>query len=323
LPRRTLGVVDEDRFEPLAIDAPAVAARIEEFLRAQVEAFARDGAALGVSGGIDSAVVAALAARALGPERVLALVLPERDSSARSRTDALRLIAALGLPYRELDLTPALRALGVYDLLHLEVLGLRGVKEAVVRWQHRTRTDADGETPFRRGILGTRGLGKDQRLVDRGLAYGRVKPRLRMVAVYLAAEQENRLVLGTTNRSEVLTGFVAKWGDAAADVEPLLPLYKTQVRQLARYLGVPDEIVDKAPSPDVLPGLGDEDALGIGFATLDRVLDGLERGLDPAHVAATACATDAQVRAVREMVRRSQHLRELPPQPGLPPGGLA
>ena len=303
----------------LAIDAPAVAARVEDFLRAQLDAFARDGAALGVSGGIDSAVVAALAARALGPERVLALVLPERDSSPRSRADALRVIAALGLPHRELDLTPALKALGVYDLLHLGALGPRGVKEAVVRWQHRGRSGEAGETPFRRGILGTRGLGRDQGIIDRGLAYSRVKPRLRMVAVYLAAERDNRLVLGTTNRSEALTGFVAKWGDAAADVEPILPLYKTQVRQLADHLGVPGEILRKPPSPDVLPGLGDEDALGIDFGTLDRILDGLERGFDAAHIAVTRAASDAQVAGVAEMVRRSQHLRRLPPQPELGP----
>lgn len=301
----------------MEIDAPTVATRIGDFLRRQLDARERDGALLGVSGGVDSAVVAALAARALGPERVLALVLPERDSSLRSRADALRVIAALGLPHRELDLTPALKALGVYDLLHLEVLPGRRVREGVVAWQHRRHTGESGETPFQAGIMGTRGLDRDQRFVDRGLAYSRVKPRLRMLALYYVAEQENRLVLGTTNHSEFMTGFFVKSGDGAADVEPILPLYKTQVRQLAAYLGVPGEILRKAPSPDVLPGITDEDALGIDYATLDRILDGLERGLDAAHVAVTRAASDAQVRAVMELVRRSQHLREAAPQPDL------
>ena len=299
------------------IDAPAVAARIEGFIRRELDAFRRDGAVVGISGGIDSSVVATLLTRALGPERVLALVLPERDSSPQSKADALGEIERLGLAHREVDITPVLKALGVYDLLHLNVLGLRGVKEAAVRWQHRKHTGAEGETPFRSGILGTRGLGEDQRFVDRGLAYARVKPRARMLVLYYVAEQENRLVAGTTNRSEAMTGFVAKWGDSAADIEPILPLYKTQVRQLAEYLGVPDQIVRKAPSPDLLPGISDEDALGIDYETLDRILDGLERGLDPAHVAAARAASDAQVGAVREMVRRSQHLRELPPLPTL------
>lgn len=303
------------------IDAAAVADRIQEFIRRQLDAFQRDGAVVGVSGGIDSSVVATLLTRALGPERVLALVLPERDSSPRSEADARREIERLGLAHREVDLTPMLKALGVYRLLHLDVLMARGVKETVVQWQHRSHTDAAGETPFRSGILGTRGLGKEKETIDKGLAYARVKPRARMLVLYYVAEQENRLVVGTTNRSEAMTGFVAKWGDSAADIEPILPLYKTQVRQLAAYLGVPDEIIRKAPSPDVLPGIVDEAALGIDYETLDRILDGLERGLDAAHVAVTRAASDAQVRDVQELVRRSRHLRELPPYPDL--GGLA
>jgi NAD+ synthase len=301
----------------LAIDAPAVAARIEDFIRRELDAHARDGAVVGISGGVDSAVVGTLLVRALGPERVLALTLPERDSSPQGRADALRVVERLRVGRREIDLTPALDALGVYDLLHLDVLPGRRVKEGVVAWQHRHHTGEGGETPFRSGLVGTRSRGKDQRFVDRGLAYSRVKPRLRMLALYYVAEQENRLVVGTTNRSEYMTGFFVKSGDGATDIEPILGLYKTQVRQLAAHLGVPDEIVGKSPSPDLLPGITDEDALGIDYETLDRILDGLERGLDAAHVAATRAASDAQVHDVRELVRRSQHLRELAPQPEL------
>ena len=306
--------MDEGR---LHVDAPAVAEGIEDFLRRQLDDFRRDGAIVGVSGGIDSSVVASLLVRALGRERVRALVLPERDSDPTSRLDALSEIGRLGLDHQEIDLTPALGALGVYDLLHLGVLPGRRVRKGVVAWQHSRHTGGGGETPFRSGLEGTSGLSKDQRFVDRGLAYSRVKPRLRMLALYYAAEQENRLVVGTTNRSEYLTGFFVKSGDGAADVEPILGLYKTQVRQLAAYLGVPVEIIRKAPSPDLLPGIVDEAALGIDYATLDVILDGLERGLDPAHVAVTRGASDAQVAAVLELVRRSRHLRELAPVPDL------
>ncbi len=301
----------------MEIDAPSVAARIEEFIRRELDVRQRDGAIIGISGGIDSSVVGALLVRALGSERVLALLLPERDSDPRSRADALREVERLGVAHREIDLTPVLEALGVYDLLHLDVLPGRRIKEGVVAWQHRRHTGTGGETPFRSGLVGTRGLGEDQRFVDRGLAYSRAKPRLRMLTLYYVAEQENRLVVGTTNRSEYMTGFFVKSGDGATDIEPILPLYKTQVRQLAAYLGVPDVIVRKAPSPDLLPGIVDEAALGIDYETLDRVLDGLERGLDAAHVAVTRAASDAQVRDVQELVRRSQHLRELAPWPEL------
>lgn len=299
------------------IDAVVITARIEEFICRQMDAFERDGAVVGISGGIDSSVVATLLVRALGPKRVLALLLPERDSDPRNLADARREVERLGVARRVVDLTPALEALGVYDLLRLDALGFRGVKKAAVRWEHRRHARGEGGTPFREGILGTRALGKDQRFIDRGLAYARVKPRLRMLTLYYVAEQENRLVVGTTNRSEAMTGFVAKWGDAAADIEPILPLYKTQVRLLARHLGVPDEIVRKAPSPDLLPGISDEDALGIDFPTLDGILEGLARGMTAAEVTAVSGATEAQVRAVQEMVRRSRHLRELPPHPDL------
>ncbi len=299
------------------IDARLVADRIEEFIRRQMDEMQRDGAVLGMSGGIDCAVVASLLARALGPDRVLALILPERDSSPRSRTDALREIARLGLAHREVDLTPILKPVGVYGALPLGVLGARRIKESAVRWQHRRQTAAIGETPFRQGLLGTRGLGKGKRVVDAGLAYARAKHRARLLVLYYFAELENRLVVGTTNRSEAMTGFVVKWGDNVADIEPILPLYKTQVRRLAAFLDVPEAIIRKAPTPDLLPGIDDEMALGVDYETLDRILEGLDGGGDVAQVASACAAPEAQVRDVQEMVRRSRHLRELPPYPDL------
>lgn len=303
------------------IDVGLVVQRIQEFICREMDALQRDGAILGMSGGIDSSVVATLLARAIGPERVLALLLPERDSSPQSKTDALRDIERLGLAYKEVDLTPILKPIGLYELLPLKMLGTRRVKESVVKWQHRSKTEAIGETPFRRALLGTRGLGKEQRLIDTGHAYARVKHRARMLVLYYFAELENRLVVGTTNRSEAMTGFVVKWGDNVADIEPILPLYKTQVRRLATFLDVPEEIIRKAPTPDLLPGIVDEMALGIDYETLDRILEGLDQGWDTAGVASACAVPEAQVRDVEGMVRRSRHMRELPPSPDLGAAG--
>ena len=190
-----------------------------------------------------------------------------------------------------------------------------------MKWQHRSRTEAIGETPFRRALLGTRGLGKEQRVIDTGHAYARVKHRARMLVLYYFAELENRLVVGTTNRSEAMTGFVVKWGDNVADIEPILPLYKTQVRRLATFLDVPEEIIRKAPTPDLLPGIVDEMAMGIDYETLDRILEGLDKGWDAAGVASACAVPEAQVRDVEGMVRRSRHMRELPPSPDLGASG--
>lgn len=301
----------------MKIDPATVASRIEEFIRRKVDEFQRDGAILGMSGGIDSSITAILTTRALGPDKVLALLMPERDSSPQSKTDALKVINMLGIQYREVNLTPILTAIGIYKLIPLRFLGVRGIKEAVVKEQHRRQAAAIGELPFRAGLLGTRELGTQKELINAGNAYARVKHRIRLVILYYYADLENRLVVGTTNKSEAMTGFVVKWGDNVADIEPILPLYKTQVRQLAAYLGVPREIIEKAPSPDLLPGIVDEVALGIDYETLDKILWGLEQGWDTGQIISTFGVEEAQVEHVREMVRRSQHMRELPPVPDI------
>jgi NAD+ synthase len=308
------GVLTE---ESMRIDPAQIAGQIEDFIGHQVDAFKRDGVVVAMSGGLDSAVVANLATRALGPENVKALLLPERDSSPDSKTDALREIDRLGLDYEEVSITPMLSAMGIYGLTPLRILGIRSLKAAIVQQQHRVQAEALGEMPFRAGLLGTRDLGDKKKLIDTGNAYTRVKHRMRMVTLYYHADLDNLLVVGTTNKSEAMTGFVVKWGDNVADVEPLLPLYKTQVRQLAGYLGVSRTILDKAPSPDLIPGIVDGLALGMDYETLDKILWGLEMGGTARSIAEALQVSSAQVEHVQEMQRRSEHLRNLPPYPDL------
>jgi NAD+ synthase len=303
--------------EAMRIDPAQVAGQCEEFIRRKVEEFKRDGVVVAMSGGLDSSVVASLATRALGPEKVQALILPERDSSPDSKTDALLEIERLGLQYREVDLSPMLSTMGIYGLTPLRLLGVRSLKAAIVQHQHRVQAEELGEMPFRAGLLGTRDLGEKKSLIDAGNAYTRVKHRVRMVTLYYYADLENLLVLGTTNKSETMVGFVVKWGDNVADVEPLLPLYKTQVRQLARYLGVTERILDKAPSPDLIPGIVDGLALGMDYETLDKILWGLDRGWMGEEIVDAMRVTAEQIEHVREMQRRSRHLRMLPPSPDL------
>lgn len=301
----------------MEINPEQISAIIESFIRQKVMEYRREGVVLGMSGGIDSAVVGTLACRALGPDKVLALLLPERDSSPSSKIDALRVIDHLGISYREIPLTPILNEIGIYRMLPLQMLGLRSIKESVTRDQHRRMREALHEMPFSAGLLGTKDLGKKQETLDAGNAYARIKHRTRMLMLYYVSDLENRLVLGTTNKSESMTGFVVKWGDNVADIEPIVPLYKTQVRQLAQFLNVPQIIIDKAPSPDLIPGVVDEFALGIDYATLDRILLGLEKRWNPERIISEWGVTADQVSHVSEMTRRSEHLRNLPPAPVL------
>ena len=305
--------------DAMRIDPAAVAERIEDFIRRAVDGFERDGVILGMSGGIDSSLVASLACRAIGPERVHALLLPERDSSPDAKTDALLEIDRLGMSYREVDLVPMLKPIGIYRLIPLRLLGLRSFKAAVVQQQHRAQAKALGEMPFRAGLLGTRKLDGEKQLIDAGNAYARVKHRMRMLTLYYYADLENLLMLGTTNRSEAMTGFVVKWGDNVADIEPIQPLYKTQVRQLSRYLGVSQRVLDKAPSPDLIPGIVDTVAMGIEYETLDRIHWGMDQGWDAERIATSVGASAEQIENVRGMRARSVHLRTLPPVPDLGP----
>lgn len=313
-PQATSQVIDD----ALRLDAAAVAARIEAFISGAVETFQRDGVILGMSGGIDSSLVATLACNVLGPDKVHALLLPERDSSPESKSDALVEIKRLGITnYREVKIAPMLEPLGIYRLVPLRILGLRSVKAAVVQSQHKAQANALGEMPFRAGLLGTRDLGSQKQLINAGNAYARAKHRQRMLTLYYYSDLENLLMLGTTNRSEAMSGFVVKWGDNVADIEPLLPLYKTQVWALSRHLGVTQHIIDKAPTPDLIPGIVDTTALGVDYPTLDRISVGLDYGWEVEQIANAAGATVDQVLHVREMRERSEHLRTLPPTPDL------
>jgi len=138
--------------------------------------------------------------------------------------------------------------------------------------------------------------------------------------LYYYAELHNLLVLGTDNKTELAVGFFVKYGDAAADANPLAPFYKTQVRALAAHLEVPDEIIARPPSPDILPGLTDEGAIQMDYATLDRVLWRLERGMDIEAIALDLGLSQERVRYVQMLTCRAEHLRNPPRVPLLPAG---
>ena len=181
-----------------------------------------------LSGGLDSAVVCYLAAEAVEPEHVRALLLPYQTSVASSIADALCVVEALGIEHRHYDITAA-------------VAGLYAAK------------------------------GEDVAQADRH-ARGNVMARMRMIFGYEECERWGGLLLGTSNKTEALLGYTTIWGDSASAMNLIADLYKTQVRQLARHLGVPAAILDKAPSADLQPGQTDETDLGHTYFALDQVL---------------------------------------------------
>ncbi len=147
-------------------------------------------------------------------------------------------------------------------------------------------------------------------------AVGNVRARSRAVLNYLVANHEGALVLGTGNRTEVLVGYFTKYGDGAVDCHPIGNLYKQQVRQLARHVGVPDELVEKTPTAGLWVGQTDEGELGLDYDTLDAILALHVDGRVPAEATADLAGTDVEtVERVRGMCERSAHKRAVPPAP--------
>jgi NAD+ synthase len=263
----------DPRFElpaELAIDTDVARRVIAEFVRTQLEqaGFAR--VVLGLSGGIDSGLVAYLVAEAIGADRLLCVLMPYRTSSPESRADAEAVVAALGCPSELVDISPM-------------VDGYFGAAGPV------GGTDA-----------GT-------------LRRGNFMARMRMAVLYDRSVTFGGLVVGTGNKTESLIGYTTIFGDSACAFNPIGDLYKSQVRQLAAALGVPDAIIRKAPSADLWPGQTDEDEGAFSYPVLDRLLYWLiDRRRSPAELAEMGFDPTVVAR-VERLIATSEFKRQVPP----------
>ncbi len=253
--------------------------RIIKFLREKLQEENKDGYIVGVSGGIDSAVVSYLLRDAVGEDRIFALIMPEMDSDPSSEKDALLVVQDLRIPYKKISLTKALWTLGVYRSIPLWLIPFRSLKKKAVKYLYSEYTKNLDKPVFfaqREKV--------DLKWFYDGIAYYRIKHRLRMILLYYFAEKKNYLVVGCENLTESLIGYYVRYGDDSCDVAPISHLYKTNVRKLGEFLGVPKKILEKAPSPDLLPGITDEFSLGIDYESLDQILMAFEEGKDPSQI---------------------------------------
>ncbi len=309
------------------IDCQKEAARIQDFIKEQVFShFKHRGAVVGLSGGIDSAVVSSLCVNALGKEKVLGLILPERESNPISSQYAKNHARLLDIQAIEIDITR-----------HLEVLSVYADRNSIIK---RLFPDFDDTYTFNI-TLPQNLLEKDRisyhtltvksptnHLASKRLSSKdwlaisssqNVKQRTRMINLYKHADKNNYLVAGTTNKSEVMQGFYVKHGDGGVDIEPIAHLYKTEVYQLARYLKVTDEIINRPPSPDTysLPVTDEQFYFCMPYELADMLLYAYENNTPEGEVCeALKLSPDQVKRAFRDFKAKGNatwHLRQMPP----------
>jgi NAD+ synthase len=307
--------------ESLELDAAAAVAEIESAIRTQVlGSLRRRGAVVGVSGGVDSAVVAVLCARALGPNRVLGLMMPEHHSADESESLARDLGASLGIETRVESIAPVLEAAGCYER---QTAAIRLVfPEFGEGWRCKVTLPSllDGErlNVSRLTVESPAGERRSARMPPQAyrelIAATNFKQRARMMMAYHHAERLHYAVAGTPNRLEYDQGFFVRHGDGAADFKPIAHLYKTQVYQLAAFLGVPEAIRCRPPSTDTfsLPQTQEEFYFALPHPQLDLCLYGSNHGLPAAEIATASGLTTAQVeRVLRDLEQKRRATRYL------------
>ena len=310
----------------LQIDKAEVTEQIAATLRQQVgEVLSRRGLVVGMSGGIDSSVCAALAVRALGPAHVFGLLMPERESDRQSLDLAARWADALGIAYVVEDITPMLAALGCYERRNAAIR--RAMPEFQDEWRCKVvlsggRLDSDRLNVSSLAVELPDGEVRHVRLPAAEyreiVAATNFKQRVRTMLEYFHADRLHYAVVGTPNRLEYDQGFFVKGGDGLADVKPIAHLYKSQVYALAEFLDVPAAIRTRPPTTDTysLPQTQEEFYFALPAATLDLVLFAHNLGRDPAAVAAElGRSPDEAARVLRDIDQKRATTRylHLPP----------
>ena len=314
----------------LTIDVQKTCQEICDFTKHHVfNRFKKEGAVVGLSGGLDSALTVSLCVRALGREKVLGVILPERESSPQSLPYAKRLAEKLKIETETLDITPVLESLGAYQRRDQIIKKIfpeydQSYKSKIGLPQN--LLEKDRFNIFLLKVEDEKGNQKQARLSKYDLlgivAATDMKQRTRMTNLYYFAEKNNYLGGGTTNKSEVVQGFYVKYGDGGVDIEPIAHLYKTQVYQLAEYLGVPEEIIRRTPSPDTFPSeVSDQEFyFCLPYDTLDLLLYGWEKEVPASRISEVLGLTEEQIQRVfrdfDSKRKATAHLGILPPTLG-------
>ena len=239
------------------------------FIKKRVEVASAKKVLIGLSGGVDSSVVAKIVAEAVGKELVLGLIMPVKET--KDTQVAVGFAEEIGIEYQIVKLDKAFST-----LLNTYLKGFAGDVQHLPQ-----------------------------------MVTGNLSSRLRMTTLYFYANLLNGIVMGTSNKTELLTGYFTKYGDGGTDAMPLGDLYKTQVFKLAEELAIPRHIISKKPTAGFYKGQTDEDELGIDYPTLDKILYGIELRLETEEISESIGVESEVVRRIERMVQKAAHKRFL------------
>ena len=313
--------------DSLKINPESEAKKICHFIRQMtLKDFKRKGAVIGLSGGIDSAVVAELCVKALGKEKVFGVFLPEKESNPISLEYGEKQAVKLGIQIAKVDITEYLESFKIYQTRNTVIKSILPEFDDSYRFHITLPQNLLAKNRLnyhsikiedKKGIKTTKRIsGTDWLQIS---ACQNIKQRTRMIQLYYYAEKNNYIVAGTTNKSEVMQGFFVKFGDGGVDIEPIAHLYKTQVYSLANYLGVIKEIINRPPSPDTysLPVTDKEFYFCVDYELLDLLLYAYENNVPSYNISKTLNLNEEQIKRVfndfKAKEQATWHLRELPP----------
>ena len=259
--------------QPRSVDVESLTNQAVAWLKERFDESGAETFVLGLSGGIDSAVVCGLATRAVGANKVLGVIMPSASNPDDS-VQAAKVASTFGIRTLTVDLTGLAQTF-------LASMPSQAALDAL-------------------GILAVEGRELESRML---LATANIRPRLRMTTLYYVANLVKGIVVGTGNKSEAMIGYFTKYGDGGVDLFPLIDFYKYEVRAIARHIGVPQSVIDRPPSAGLWQGQTDEDEIGLTYEVLDATLEAIVAG-DTARVDPGVLAK------VKSMMAASEHKRQ-------------
>lgn len=310
----------------LKIDAESVSKQLSDTIGQQItRTLKKRGAVVGISGGIDSSVVAALCVMALGADKVLGVIMPEKDSSPDSSALALMLAGKLGIETVTEDITGGLEGMGCYAKRDEAIKKVFPEYDSSYKCKITMPSNVlekDSFNFFTLTIEDETGNSKAKRMPVsvylQVVAASNLKQRLRMTTLYYHAEKRNWAVVGTGNKDEHEQGFFVKYGDGGTDLKPIVPLFKVQIYQLADYLGIPDEIIKRTPTTDTYSAevTQEEFFFGLDFYVMDMLWYAMEHNIPATEAAKVLNLTTEQVERgyanIKRKIEATEYLRMSP-----------